>query len=323
MERRITESNLSNMVSAMAQYEIKRFENMALKDEYWSELVCIDHERNVFIKSYKTTLEAEEIKKDLEEKGIFLIGYINVYYDEWEERIRCSHDEIGLDLCEVARKLNTPNIKEIIKSLKEYAKSMDDANLVLRAMEYARIAHAGQTRLDGSPFVTHPFRVAENVHKYCNSDRKALLEAAACLHDTIEDTSVTFEDLEREFGTEIACIVRELTNDDAMKHRLGKSVYLANKMANMSDDALFIKLCDRLDNISDLENTKQEFRERYSRETLETIEKLLNLRKLNEVHLVVLKEILGRLSLLKDLNQEKNASIKHLSLEIKKMESNS
>lgn len=316
MERRITEDNLSNMVFAMAQYEIKRFENIDSKNECWRELVCIDYERNVFVKSYKSTEDAEEMEKDLEEKDIYVIGHIYVTYDEWEERVRCSHDEIGLDLKKVAEKLNTPNIKEVIKRLKEYAKSMDNVNLVSKARKYAKIAHKGQTRLDGTPFVAHPFRVAENVRKYALNRDTTILEVAAYLHDTVEDTDVTIDEIINLFGSEVGKLVLEVTNDDAMKNKLGKTAYLSEKMLHMSDDGLFLKLCDRLDNISDLDNTEVEFRMRYSAETLEVLSNVVAVRKLKMEHLMVVQEIISRMSLLKDLDEERNNRIKCLNLKI-------
>lgn len=76
---------------------------------------------------------------------------------------------------------------------------------------------------------------------------------AALLHDTLEDTDTSYDELEAQFGSEVAHLVRSLSNDEAeMALAGGKRDYLAKKVNTLDADALLIKLADRIDNISDL-----------------------------------------------------------------------
>ena len=79
------------------------------------------------------------------------------------------------------------------------------------------------------------------------------------LHDTLEDTQATEEELNHLFNPFIVHIVKELTNDNELKKKMGKANYLCLKMSKMSLDALNIKLCDRLANIYDLKSASEEF----------------------------------------------------------------
>ena len=146
------------------------------------------------------------------------------------------------------------------------------------------------------PGINHPIRVANYVSSYYkNSINKDILIASAYLHDTLEDTSTTYHELLNLFGGQIAGLVLELTSDNDIKEYLGKTKYLEIKMMNMSELALFIKLCDRLDNVSDLTTSDEKFRNKYVKETLEILEFLLSNRKLSETHISVIKNILNNL----------------------------
>jgi GTP pyrophosphokinase len=131
---------------------------------------------------------------------------------------------------------------------------------------FAKKAHKGQKRkFSGAPYFIHPESVANLVKKYTKDDT---LVAAAYLHDIIEDTDSTYEDLEYSFGKAVADLVQELTSLDKEEiiKQGGKAKYLTQKMNKMSKDALTIKLCDRLDNVSD-EHASESFKERYYAET--------------------------------------------------------
>ncbi len=124
-----------------------------------------------------------------------------------------------------------------------------------RAAAFARQAHEGQTRkFTGAPYYTHVERVAALVAS--RSDRPELI-AAAYLHDTMEDCGVTYETLARHFGHAVADIVRALTNDDERKKQLGKVRYMIGKLTAMNRDALLVKLCDILNNISETQSANQ------------------------------------------------------------------
>ena len=166
------------------------------------------------------------------------------------------------------------------------------SNKVKIAKEFATIKHQGQTRKDNTPYIYHPIRVAQNVINYVKNHNCENLVISALLHDTLEDTNTTYEEINSLFGVEVASIVQEVTNDDNLKHKYGKEKYLIMKLNNISNDALIVKLCDRLDNIIDLKNSNDlKFIEKYLMETSGIIDSLLNNRELLDIHLLIMKDI--------------------------------
>jgi (p)ppGpp synthase/HD superfamily hydrolase len=157
------------------------------------------------------------------------------------------------------------------------------------ALSYATKAHDGQTRSDGSPYIKHPERVAQSVEKFKRSHNLDALISAAYLHDTIEDTNTTHEDLERMFGGLVASLVQELTSDKEEIKKIGKTQYLSNKMAKMSSYALVIKLADRLDNVQDIKTAKsKKWQERYRAETEQVLDYIEKNRALSRTHLKII-----------------------------------
>ena len=145
---------------------------------------------------------------------------------------------------------------------KERIGTLDDA------FKFMKTKHGIQERKTGGYYYEHPRRVASLVIRFKDSYRIEDLLIAALLHDTLEDTNATYEQIENKFGTMIADIVLELTSDKTMTATaLSKREYLAAKMVKMSSYALVIKLCDRLDNIDDLNKTSADFALRYIAET--------------------------------------------------------
>ena len=125
--------------------------------------------------------------------------------------------------------------------------------LVIKAIAFASEKHKGQERRDtGLPYITHPIIVMELVQKY-KGDSKHIqeLKCAALLHDILEDTECTYQEIEREFGPLVASIVMELTSDEVRLKELGKNEYIKQKMLKMSLYAFTLKLLDRLSNIMD------------------------------------------------------------------------
>jgi hypothetical protein len=158
--------------------------------------------------------------------------------------------------------------------------STDDIDESEQALQFATKAHAGQTRSGGDPYITHPMRVAASVEQYKQSHNLEAIIDAALLHDTVEDTDTTHEDLESLFGGLVASIVKELTSDPEQIKKVGKAAYLSHKMATMSSYALVIKLADRLDNVKDIATAKTpEWRAKYKSET----EQILNYIEKNRV----------------------------------------
>ncbi len=139
-------------------------------------------------------------------------------------------------------------------------------------IEFARKKHEGQSRkFSPLPYFTHPEHVAKILKELGENED---LIKAAYLHDTLEDTNTTCDELKENFGSKIANLVRELTSDRMEVEKLGKPKYLTVKMNAMSKDALTIKLADRLDNVQSLSSDNPEFSERYAHETREILENL-------------------------------------------------
>jgi guanosine-3',5'-bis(diphosphate) 3'-pyrophosphohydrolase len=169
-----------------------------------------------------------------------------------------------------------------------------------QALHYATKAHEGQFRSDGSPYIKHPERVAEFVRKFKKSKNLDALISAAFLHDTIEDTDTTHEDLEKMFGGLIASLVKELTSDKDKIKEIGKTDYLAQKMAKMSSWGLVIKLADRLDNVQDIATAKTpEWRRKYRSETESVLSRLENDRELSGTHKKIIHAIREKLKEIK------------------------
>ena len=119
--------------------------------------------------------------------------------------------------------------------------SMEDAYL------YAVEKHFGQKRkFSDTPYIRHPEIVACITATYTD-DRDVL--QAALLHDTVEDTDATLDEIEVLFGDKVRDLVDELTNDIEQIETLGKKVYMLYKFNSISSDALLVKLVDRLHNV--------------------------------------------------------------------------
>lgn len=168
---------------------------------------------------------------------------------------------------------------------------------LLKAMQFAMKCHEGQLRkFQNVPYVWHPISVAKLVELYKDSKHIEELRVAALLHDTVEDTDVTVEDIVKEFGYIVAQLVDELTSDKEEIKRIGKTEYLKQKLVSMSSYALVIKLCDRLDNVLDLKLTKESFRTKYVKETFEIITYLISHRMLTSTQYTLCKVILNEIN---------------------------
>ena len=155
-----------------------------------------------------------------------------------------------------------------------------------KSIKFATEKHSGQFRkISGKPYVTHPIEVSLLVSKFKTSKKIQESQAAAVLHDTLEDTNTSFQELAVEFSPLVASLVLELTSDAAMIQKITKKEYLKKKMLGMSSYGLVIKLCDRLSNIQDHPTDKARL------DTREIIDYLKVNRKLSKTHKQIIKQI--------------------------------
>lgn len=166
-----------------------------------------------------------------------------------------------------------------------------------KAWAFAQDAHKGVSRkFSGDPYFEHVRKVFKLVKKV---DTRETLGAAALLHDTLEDCpQVSYDILVDNFGKEVADIVKELTSKEDLIDVMGKAEYLLDKMATMSDDALTVKLCDRLQNLSDHFSASDKFRKKYYEETKYIVDSLKANRQLNKSQITVINLIMGLLDMM-------------------------
>jgi GTP pyrophosphokinase len=147
----------------------------------------------------------------------------------------------------------------------------DDLTIVKKAYDYSLRVHEGQTRASGEPYLVHPLEVAL-VLAEMKMDPVAI--AAGLLHDSVEDTSVTIEDITKEFGEQVAHIVEGVTKIskiDFATREEQQAENLRKMMLAMVDDirVVLIKLADRLHNMRTLEHLAPERQHKIAEETLE------------------------------------------------------
>ena len=162
------------------------------------------------------------------------------------------------------------NINTLVENVKIY-NSKANISLIKKAYEFSSSAHRGQKREDGKQYITHPFEVAK-ILVDLRSDSSTL--CAAILHDVLEETDLTYKDLKKEFGKEIAQIVEGLSKTTKVKFE-SKEHYIAENLrkillATAKDiRIILIKLADRLHNMRTLSVFRDEKRRRISQETLD------------------------------------------------------
>ena len=144
-----------------------------------------------------------------------------------------------------------------------------DIRLIERAYDVAAHYHRSQKRKSGDPYITHPLAVATILAELGMQEATI---AAGLLHDTVEDTEYTLDQLRSDFGDEIAELVDGVTKLDKVKYGEATQAETVRKMVvAMARDirVLVIKLCDRLHNMRTLRYLPQAKREKKARETLE------------------------------------------------------
>jgi guanosine-3',5'-bis(diphosphate) 3'-pyrophosphohydrolase len=120
-----------------------------------------------------------------------------------------------------------------------------------RAAKFAAAKHKGQTRKDGkTPYITHPVQVASILSREAKVTDPVIL-LSALLHDTLEDTDTSYEELEAEFGKEVANLVLEVTNNPNLSKLDSKTAQIAKPW---SPKAIRLKMADKTANLRDLVN---------------------------------------------------------------------
>jgi GTP pyrophosphokinase len=160
------------------------------------------------------------------------------------------------------------DIREIISLMQNPTDA--DIALIQKAYDFAKKSHEGHERKSGEPYFNHLFQTAKNIAELHMGSATI---AAGFLHDTIEDTEVTGQEIEKEFGKDILFLVEGVTKLGKLKYQ-GRERYnesLRKLFIAMSQDirVLIIKLCDRLHNIETLEHVKKEKQLRIAKETLD------------------------------------------------------
>ena len=141
-------------------------------------------------------------------------------------------------------------------------------NLILKAASFARCAHADQRRkYNDRPYIQHPARVAGRVAAH--PDATEVMVAAAFLHDVVEDTPHTLDEIVAEFGPEVARLVAELTSPSkGMKAPRHERKQLdRDHLSTVSREAKVIKLLDRIDNLQEMAAAPSGFRKKYCEES--------------------------------------------------------
>ncbi len=160
---------------------------------------------------------------------------------------------------------------ELVERVKSYDPAADEG-AINRAYVFAMKAHGSQTRASGDPYFSHPIEVAGILTKY-RVDSASIV--TALLHDTVEDTEVSLDDIEKLFGREIAKLVdgvTKLTRIELQSVETKQAENFRKFLLAMSDDlrVLLVKLADRLHNMRTLKFVNNpDKRKRIARETLE------------------------------------------------------
>lgn len=164
-----------------------------------------------------------------------------------------------------------PNIDTILMEANKYIKSQESLDLITKAYEYAKEKHSGQYRKSGEPYLIHVLHVG---HILAQLSMSPVTIASGLLHDVIEDCDVTKEELEEEFGSDIATIVDSVTKIGNLEFKDEKEYLAANHrkiFIAMANDirVIFVKLVDRLHNMRTLQFHSEEKQKKIAQETLD------------------------------------------------------
>ena len=161
-----------------------------------------------------------------------------------------------------------------------------DVEHVREAIKFSRTAHQGQKRQSGDPYISHPIAVAR-ILATLRLDVQAII--AALLHDVVEDTSITAEQVAEKFGKPVAKLVDGLSKLDRIQFETREDAQAENfrkMLMAMARDVrvILIKLADRLHNMRTLESMSHDKCERIARETMEIYAPIANRLGLNDIY---------------------------------------
>jgi guanosine-3',5'-bis(diphosphate) 3'-pyrophosphohydrolase len=173
----------------------------------------------------------------------------------------------------------------LIEELSTYLKPKD-VDHVRVAIEFSRAAHQGQMRQSGDPYISHPIAVAR-ILTPLHIDAQAII--AALLHDVVEDTDTTTEQVADKFGKPVAELVDGLSKLDRIQFETREDAQAENfrkMLLAMARDVrvILIKLADRLHNMRTLDSMALDKRERIARETMEIYAPIANRLGLHDLH---------------------------------------
>jgi guanosine-3',5'-bis(diphosphate) 3'-pyrophosphohydrolase len=133
--------------------------------------------------------------------------------------------------------------------MKTETKSLD---LVLKAVEFAALKHRDQRRKDekASPYINHPIALARILREEGDIDDPVVI-AAALLHDTIEDTDTTYDELRGQFGAKVANIVAEVSDTKWLDKAVRKRIQIS-RASRSSTGAKLVKIADKIANLRDV-----------------------------------------------------------------------
>ena len=177
------------------------------------------------------------------------------------------------------------NHEDLIKKVKTYNRFFNPKTLS-KAYTFALNAHKNQTRDSGDPYLSHPVEVA-NILTELKLDSATI--ATGLLHDTIEDTKITYENVEKEFGKEVADLVDGVTKISVLEGKIienSKAENIRKLILATSKDirVLLVKIADRLHNMRTLDSISEEDRRlRIAKETMEIYAPLANRMGMNHI----------------------------------------
>lgn len=179
----------------------------------------------------------------------------------------------------------TPEAEALFSEISKYSRS-EDLTLLKNAYFFSLGAHSGQFRKTGEPYISHPVAVASIL---CELHLDAVTLAAALLHDVVEDTTISKEEIGERFGVSVAELVDGVSKLDKIEFQTQADAQAENfrkMLLAMAQDVrvILIKLADRLHNMRTLEVMRPEKQRRIARETLEIYAPIAHRLGLNSIY---------------------------------------